>query len=45
MTYDIYAYGEGGSEIKVLSDISCNPDASGNCSYYIDNVVPLLQIS
>jgi len=40
ITYDIYAYGEGGSEIKVLSDISCNPDSSGNCSYYINNVVP-----
>jgi len=39
-TYDIYAYGEGGSELKVLADIPCNPDASGNCTYYINNVVP-----
>lgn len=40
VTYDVYAYGEGGSELKVLSDIACSPDASGNCSYFIDNVVP-----
>jgi hypothetical protein len=40
VTYDIYAYGEGGTEIKVLSDIPCNADASGNCSYFINNVVP-----
>jgi hypothetical protein len=40
VTYDIYAYGEGGSELKVLADIPCNPDYSGNCTYYIDNVVP-----
>lgn len=39
VTYDIYSYGEGGTEIKDLSDIPCNPDASGKCSYYIDNVV------
>jgi len=40
VTYDIYAYGEGGSELKVLSDIACNPDASGSCTYPITNLVP-----
>lgn len=40
ITYDVYAYGEGGQEIKALADIPCNPDSAGYCSYYIDNVVP-----
>jgi hypothetical protein len=40
VTYDVYAYGEGGAELKVLSDIPCNPDIRGYCSYYINNVVP-----
>lgn len=39
VTYDIYAYGEGGTELKVLSDIPCNGN-NGSCTYYIDNVVP-----
>lgn len=39
VTYDVYAYGEGGTELKVLADIPCNPDAYGYCSYYINNVV------
>jgi hypothetical protein len=37
--YDIYAYGAGGSELKVLSDIPCYPEGN-NCTYYINNVVP-----
>ncbi len=40
MTYDVYGYGEGGTEIKDLSDVSCNPDASGYCSYPLTNLVP-----
>lgn len=39
-TYDVYAFGEGGSEQKVISNAPCNADSSGNCTYYIDNVIP-----
>jgi hypothetical protein len=39
-TYDIYAYGEGGTEGLIASNISCNPDGSGNCQLAISNLVP-----
>ncbi len=41
VVYDIYAAGDAAPEILVLSNISCNPDASGNCSYPITNLVPV----
>ena len=40
VTYDIYGSGNGAPEILELSNISCNPDASGNCSYPISNLSP-----
>lgn len=40
VVYDIYAHGSGASESLVLSNIPCNRDASGNCSYPITNLVP-----
>ena len=39
-TYDIYAYGEGGFESKIASNISCNADGSGNCQLAITNLIP-----
>lgn len=40
VTYDIYANGAGAAERLVLSNIFCNPDPSGYCSYPITNLVP-----
>jgi hypothetical protein len=37
--YDVYAYGDGGQELKILSNIPCNPDANGNCQYAITNLL------
>lgn len=39
-TYDIYAYGEGGTEGLIASNVSCNPDGSGNCQLAISNLIP-----
>ncbi len=39
-TYDIYAYGEGGTELKIASNVSCNADGSGNCTMAISNLTP-----
>jgi hypothetical protein len=33
--YDVYAYGDGAAESKILSNVACNPDASGYCQYAI----------
>jgi hypothetical protein len=41
VTYDIYAYGAGASEQLILSNIPCNPDSSGNCTYPITNLAPV----
>ncbi|HEY2736841.1 MAG TPA: hypothetical protein VGK45_00460 [Thermoanaerobaculia bacterium] len=38
--YDLYASGDGGAEALVLSGLSCNPDASGNCTLPITNLPP-----
>jgi len=40
VTYDIYGNGSGAQESLLLSNIPCNPDASGNCSYPITNLAP-----
>lgn len=40
VTYDIYANGAGAAESLILSNIPCNPDSSGYCSYPITNLVP-----
>ena len=37
-TYDIYAYGEGGTDL-IASNVSCNPDGSGNCQLAISNLI------
>ncbi|HEX3531412.1 MAG TPA: hypothetical protein VH988_30490 [Thermoanaerobaculia bacterium] len=39
VVYDIYGAGDGAPEILELSNLSCNPDASGNCSYPVSNLV------
>ncbi len=41
--YDIYASGDGGPEVLVLSNIPCNPDGSGKCSTSIMNLAPVSQ--
>lgn len=40
ITYDIYGHGEGGTDILEVANAPCNPDASGNCTYPITNLVP-----
>jgi len=39
VTYDIYANGPGAAENLVLSNIPCNADTSGNCTYPISNLL------
>jgi len=39
VVYDIYGAGDGAQEILELSNINCNPDATGNCTYPITNLV------
>lgn len=39
ITYDIYSHGHGGSDLLVASNVACNPDASGNCTMAISNVL------
>jgi hypothetical protein len=34
--YDIFGYGYGGSEVPVASNVFCNPDGSGYCTFPIN---------
>lgn len=37
--YDIYAYGDGGAELKILSNIQCTYDSSNSCTYPISGLL------
>lgn len=39
VTYDVYANGPGAPENLVLSNVPCNADASGHCTYPITNLL------
>ena len=39
ITYDIYAHGEGGTDLLQASNLSCNPDASDNCTMAVSGVM------
>lgn len=40
VTYDLYANGNGAQERLILSNLPCNADVSGYCTYPITNLVP-----